>query len=250
MSRVALQLYTVRDDCAQDLAGVLARTAALGFEGVELHDLYGHSAEEFRHLLDENGLVACGCHTGVARVEDELEQVAAEYRTLGMDRLVVPWIETPQTAVEADAACERLVAGAKRTADVGLRFGFHNHDGELRVLEDGRTVLDRLLDVPAELLFLEVDLGWVWYAGGDPMEFAEQLGGRAPLLHVKDLQRDVDGAAVHVPLGDGDLDYTGFADVVARAGTEWLVVEQDESDGPSFEAVESSVAVLRQLLEG
>ena len=169
MSRVALQLYTVRAECAADLAGALARTAALGIEGVELHDLYGHSAEAFRALLDENGLVACGCHTGVARVENELETVAAELHTLGTDRLVVPWIEPPQTTAEADAAFQRLLVAAERTTDLGLRFGFHNHDGELRVQEDGRTLLDRLLDAPADLLFLEVDLGWVWYAGGDPM---------------------------------------------------------------------------------
>jgi len=246
MSRIALQLYTVRGDCAEDLAGALSRTAALGFEGVELHDLYGHSAEEFRRLLDENGLVACGCHTGLARVENELEQVAAEFRTLGMDRLVVPWIDTPLTTAEADAACERLVAAAKRTADLGLRFGFHNHDGELRVLEDGSTVLDRLLDVPADLLFLEVDLGWVWYAGNDPITFIERLGTRAPLLHVKDMRKD--GGAVHVPLGAGSLDYGGFAEVVERAGTEWLILEQDESEGPAFQSVGSSVAALQQIL--
>jgi sugar phosphate isomerase/epimerase len=246
VSRIALQLYTVRDECAKDLAGALARTAALGFDGVELHDLYGHSAPEFRRLLDENGLVACGCHTGLARVESELETVAAELRVLGTDRLVVPWIDPPQTAAEADAACGRLLVAADRTTDLGLRFGFHNHDGELRVQEDGRTLLDRLLDAPADLLFLEVDLGWVWYVGDDPMAFAERVGGRAPLLHVKDMQKD--GGSIHVPLGAGSLDYSRFAEVVEHAGTEWLILEQDESEGPAFDSVESSRAALQQIL--
>ena len=35
MSRLALQLYTVRDECAADFPEALARTALLGFEGVE-----------------------------------------------------------------------------------------------------------------------------------------------------------------------------------------------------------------------
>jgi sugar phosphate isomerase/epimerase len=246
MSRIALQLYTVRGECAADLAGALARTAAVGIEGVELHDLYGHSAEAFRELLDENGLVVCGCHVGLARVESELESLAAELRTLGTDRLVVPWVEQPQTGAEADATRDRLVVAAERATALGLRFGFHNHDGELAALEDGRTLLDRLLEVPEELLFLEVDLGWVWYAGGDPLAFIDRVGKRAPLLHVKDMRKD--GGPVHVPLGAGSLDYSRFAEVVAQAGTEWLILEQDESDGPAFDAVESSLAVLRQLL--
>jgi sugar phosphate isomerase/epimerase len=246
MSRIALQLYTVRGECATDLAGALARTAAVGIEGVELHDLYGHSAEAFRELLDENGLVACGRHAGLPLVENELESLAAELRTIGTDRLVVSWVEPPKTAAEADATCDRLVAAAERATGLGLRFGFHNHDGELVAMDDGRTLLDRLLEVPAELLFLEIDLGWVWYAGGDPLGFVERVGSRAPLLHVKDMLKE--GGPVHVPLGDGSLDFGRFAEVVERVGPDWLILEQDESDGPAFDAVESSYAVLQQLL--
>ena len=88
MSRIALQLYTVRDLCAKDLAGSLARTAALGFDGVELHDLYGHTADAVRHLLDENGLVACSRHALLPSIESELEELAEELRILGTDRLV------------------------------------------------------------------------------------------------------------------------------------------------------------------
>jgi sugar phosphate isomerase/epimerase len=246
VNRIALQLYTVRDVCADDLPGALATTAGLGFEGVELHDLYGHSADEVHRLLDENGLVVCGRHATLTLVEDELESLAAELRTFGTDRLVVSWVEPPTTATEADATRDRIVAVAERARALGLRLGFHNHDGELVALEDGRTLLDRLADVPEDLLFLELDLGWVWYAGGDPLALVERMGTRAPLLHVKDMLRE--GGAVHVPLGEGSLDYSGFAEVVEHAGTEWLILEQDETEGPTFDAVESSIAYLKQIL--
>ena len=42
MARVALMLYTVRDECARDLEGVLKSVAEIGYEGVELFDLHGH----------------------------------------------------------------------------------------------------------------------------------------------------------------------------------------------------------------
>src|SRR6185503_15044018 len=76
--------------------------------------------------------------------------------------------EPPRTPVEADAAVARLVRAAERASEAGLRLGFHNHDAEVAAQSDGRSVLDLLLaadDGP----FLELDLGWAWYAGVDPI---------------------------------------------------------------------------------
>lgn len=245
MTRLALQLYTVRHECAADFPAALERTASLGFEGVELHDLHGHPAAGVRSLLDAYGLVACARHVGLDTVEGDLGALADELRMLGTDRAVVAWIEPPRTAAEADVAAERLRAASERVARVGLRLGFHNHAGEVETLEDGRALLDRLLadDGP----FLELDLGWAWYAGADPLALLERARGRVPLAHVKDLRRN--GGPVHVPLGDGSVTYTGLPDVAARAGVEWLVVEQDETQGAAFDAVARSLSRLRAMVE-
>ena len=245
MSQTALQLYTVRDLCDKDLAGSLARTAALGFDGVELHDLYGHSADAVRRLLDENGLVACSRHALLPSIESELEELAEQLRILGTDRLVVAWIEAPATAADADAVQARILEAAERAAALGLRLGFHNHDGELAVLDDGSSVVGRLLAHDSDTLFLELDLGWVWYAGADPFALLERAGDRAPLVHVKDMRRN--GGPAHVPLGAGEVDYGRLKAAAAGAGVEWLILEQDETHGRGFEAVADSIAELTRL---
>ncbi len=244
MTRIGLQLYTVRGECARDLEGTLRTVADLGYEGVELHDLYGRSAQELRELLDGLGLVVAGRHVSLDVV---VERLAEEQRVLGCDRVALAWIDPPESSADADESVQRIAALAARARDAGLRFGFHNHWGELARLEDGTTLLDRLCELPADLLWLELDLGWGWDAGESPVRLLEWMRGRTPLVHVKDLRAR--GTREHVPVGEGAV---GYADIVPRAaelGVEWLIVEQDELDRPPAEAIERSIHSVRDALE-
>ena len=61
----------------------------------------------------------------------------------------------------------RPAAAAARERQLGLRLGFHNHDGEVRPIDGGDSFLEELL--AADALFLELDLGWAWYGGRRPV---------------------------------------------------------------------------------
>ena len=130
MPRIGLQLYTLRTLCAADLQGVLRSVGELGFSGVELFDLHGHSAAAVRGWLDDAGLVAAGRHAGLPAFESDLPALAAELRTLGTDRVALAWIEPPENTDQARAAVQRITAVAENARECGLRFGFHNHAGE------------------------------------------------------------------------------------------------------------------------
>jgi sugar phosphate isomerase/epimerase len=197
----------------------------MGYEGVEPHDLFGHDPRAVRKLLDELGLAVTSRHAGLDAIEARLDELADELGELGSDRLVLSWIAPPRSAAEAERAVQRICAVAERARAAGLRFGFHNHDGELRPLEDGRTVLDRLLDLDDELLFLEVDLGWAWFAGIEPEHLMERLGPRVPLVH-------------------GDVGYPDVLPAIRDLGAEWLLVEQDEAEGSALDAARRSFAAV------
>ena len=180
-------------------------TAALGFDGVELHDLYGHPADAVRTLLDENGLVACSRHALLPSIESEIEELAEELRILGTDRLVVAGSRPRQplpTQTSFRLAFWRL---RSEQLTLGLRLGFHNHDGELAVLDDGSSVLGRLLDVASGTALSRARSGLGVVCRSRPVRVARARGRRAPLVHVKDMRRD--GGPVHVPLGAGEVDY-------------------------------------------
>lgn len=244
-SRIGLMLYTLRTECARDFDGTLRAVREIGYEGVELFDLHGHDAHAVRALLDELELVVCGRHALLDAIESGLDELADELRAVGTDRLVLAWIAPPATAAEADAVVERIAGIAPRVRDAGLRLGFHNHDAELRMLDDGRTVLDRLAALGDDLFF-EVDLGWAWFAGVEPAGLVERLAPRVPLVHVKDLAPDAEQR--FVPVGDGDVGYRELLPAIEGLGVEWLLVEQDETEGPPLDAVRRSFEAVTDMV--
>jgi sugar phosphate isomerase/epimerase len=230
MTPVALMLYTVRRASEDDFEATLRQVAALGYEGVEIFDLHGHEAERIAGWLRELGLVAVARHARLETIEAELPQLVAEAEQLGWRRVVVSWVAPAELDTSTLA---RLATAASAVAEHGLELGYHNHDAEV---EQG--FLDRL---PAGV-FLELDAGWAWYAGADPVSFL----GRGPLLHVKDFR--VRGEHSYCPVGDGAVGYERIVPAAVAAGVEWLIVEQDESEGSEIEAARRSLAAVITML--
>ena len=241
MARVGLMLYTVREDCARDFEGTLRAVASFGYDGVELFDLHGHEPDQVAAWLADTGLVAVGRHASLDAIESELPALAEEARTLGWRRLSVSWVDP--SALGPDLV-QRLTAAAASAAAHGLELGFHNHDAEVKPRDDGASFLDDLL--AADAVFLELDLGWAWYAGADPLTLLGRARGRCPLVHVKDFSSREPGS--YAPVGDGLVGYEQVAPAAIAAGAEWLLVEQDETEGTSLEAARRSLEALTAMV--
>src|ERR1043165_2269452 len=63
---VALQLYSVREECAKDLEGTIAAVGKMGYQGAEFAGYHGRNAKTLRKLLDDAALKSCGTHLGLA----------------------------------------------------------------------------------------------------------------------------------------------------------------------------------------
>ena len=51
-------------------------------------------------------------------------------------------------------------------------------------------------------------------------------------------------------MGDGAVGYERLAPAAVAAGVEWLLVEQDETDGPALDAARRSLEALTAMLGG
>lgn len=245
VAKTALQLYTIRAECDRDLAETIKRVAAIGYEGVELFQLHGHTPEQVRDWLDEAGLAVAGRHARLEAFESELDELVAELGALGTSRAAQSWAD-PEEIQAPGPLLSRIEAAARSARDAGIGFGFHNHWTEVEP-HGGRTFLDRLRELPAELVWLELDLGWVWHGGGDPLAELAASAGRCPLVHVKDFaSRD---GRDDVPVGDGIVGYDRVIPAALEAGVEWLVVEEDEVGPRPYGAIERSLHAVRRFAE-
>jgi sugar phosphate isomerase/epimerase len=224
LARIGLMLWTVRRECARAFEPTLREVAEMGYEGVELVELHGHEPDEVSSWLADLGLVACGRHATLEAIETQLPALAAEARKLGWQRLALSWVDPNELGPELVG---RLTAAAASAAAHGLELGFHNHDAEVKPRNGSASFVDELL--AGDAVFLELDLGWAWYAGADPLSLLGRARGRCPLVHVKDFHSREPGS--FAPVGDGAIGYERVAPAAIAAGAEWLLIEQDETDG-------------------
>jgi sugar phosphate isomerase/epimerase len=143
---------------------------------------------------------------------------------------------------------QELNALGARLRGAGIRLTYHNHSFEL-MRHDGRTLLETLYaETDPELVRAEIDTYWIQHGGGDPVRWIERLGGRLPLLHVKDMGIVEPMQQVDLPVGDGNLDWDRILAAARTAGVEWYVIEQDNPGGDPVECVARSIRFLRERL--
>src|SRR5256885_15479289 len=87
----ALQLYSVRNECAKDLDGTVKAVAKMGYKAVEFAGYHGRDARSLRKLLDDTGLKCCGTHIALdTLLGDNLPKTVEFNKTLGNQFLIVP----------------------------------------------------------------------------------------------------------------------------------------------------------------
>ncbi|NLM79367.1 MAG: sugar phosphate isomerase/epimerase [Ruminococcaceae bacterium] len=251
-TRVGLQLYSIRQAMQEDYFGSLEKVKEAGYDCVEFAGYGGHSAEKLRAELDRIGLEAYSSHVGANLLADELDEVVAFSRTLGLS-----WVICPGFPIHSAADCKTisdiLVKAARALEPHGIRVGYHNHHREL-VQFDGQYAFNLILQNDAGIqLVAEVDTCWVQYADVDPVAYIDSLGKLAGPLHFKDINadyKDLAGKDINVEVGNGMIDFPAIIEIARKHGTleRGLIVEQEAFTRDMFESIGISCANIRRML--
>lgn len=223
----ALQLWSVRDDCASDFFGTIRQVAAMGYRGVEFAGYHGHEAAAVADCLAECGIQPAGAHTGWAALQpDTIEATLAYSREVGCTRLIVPGIP-PEMRADVDACldtADQFAALADMLRTEGFYCGYHCHEADMVPVGDGQRPWDIIAQHTPQDFILQYDTSNGVHAGADAVQPLLDYPGRGVTVHIKEYS----GRGGSAVVGEGEIPW---ADVLAAcngaAGTEWLVVEHE-----------------------
>ena len=244
---IAAQLYTVRDfmKTPKDMAESLKKVKALGYGAVQLSGNGPIDDKEMKKMLDDAGLIVAATHIGYETIRDNPNAVIEQHKILECKHVAIGGLPGEYRGGEGFSrfAKEASVA-AKKLADAGFDFSYHNHSFELEKFGN-RTGLQILYeDSDPKLFNSEIDTYWVQHGGGDPAAWIRKLKGRAYIVHFKDMAMK-GSQQLFAEVGEGNLNWPAILDACKEAGTEWYIVEQDVCQRDPFESLGISFKNLK-----
>lgn len=223
----------------------ISDVAALGFPGIQLraNAVTEFKPAELKDLLRQHKLTFVALSSGDVSLDaSEAEQIAKHVSNAqfvkdagGLYLQILDSLKSyPRTATPEE--CKRLgqllTELGKRTADIGIPLGYHNH---LNTLSQMPANLDLILEnADPKFVKLELDTAHIVAGGGDPAKTIEKYHDRLLFLHLKDvvdISADTPKAKYpfqFVELGRGRVDLPAVFAALDKVGFKgWAIVELD-----------------------
>jgi inosose dehydratase len=241
--------------------------SALGFHGIQLRSNavkeFG-SASELRDLLQKSQLKLVALSSGNVIVDPAAEKDQIALHTANakfvhdVGGLYLQLIDQkPKDRAVTDADYKQLgkliTEIGKRSADLGIKVGYHNHMG---TISEKPEALEKVLAASdPRYAKLELDVAHYFQGGGDPAKAIQKHADRLLFLHIKDVEpapaeADSRGRPYRwVELGQGKVDLPAVFDALHKAKFRgWAIVELDNVPDKS-KTPKDSAAISKKYLE-
>ncbi|MGE0883315.1 MAG: sugar phosphate isomerase/epimerase family protein [Blastocatellales bacterium] len=247
LSKIGVQLYTVRSEMAKDFDGSLKKIAELGFKQVEFAGYYNRTPQQVKALLDQLGLEAPSAHVPLNDLRSKLPQAIEAAKTIGHRYIVCPWLapEDRKTMDQYKELAATLNKAGEASKKAGIQLAYHNHDFEFMTM-DGKLPYDILLgETDKNLVKMELDLYWVAKAKQNALSWMTKNPGRFVAFHVKDM--DATPRQFFAEVGRGTINFKEIFAQSKKAGVDLFIVEQDQCPGSPFDSLKISIDYLKKL---
>jgi len=233
--------------------------AALGFRGIQLRSpaiKEFRSPDELRDLLHKRHLTMVALSSGSIRPAPapEAEEITTHVGNAKFVRaaggLYLQVIDQrpkdrPITAEDYKRLGRVTTEIGKRSADLGVLLGYHNHMGSLG---ERPEEVDRVMDATnPRYVKLELDVAHYLQGGGDPVKAIERYRDRLLFMHIKDVESvkatpEDKKPYRWVELGRGRVDLPAVFAALERAKFHgWAIVELDKVTDKAKTPKESAV---------
>lgn len=249
--------------------------ASVGFPGIQLRSNvlkeFGDRPAALRDLLAKHRLTLVALSSGGVNIDPSVEAHVIEEHTrnarfvhdVGGLYLQVTDQRPKDRAIEpADMVRlgKLLTEIGKRTADLGVPLGYHNHMG---TIGEKPGDVDRILEAAdPRYVKLELDVAHYHQGGGDPVRAIRRYADRLLFLHLKDVESTVSSGSGNLPgsadrpsyrfveLGRGKVNLPGVLDALKDVKFRgWLIVELDSVPDNARTPKESALIAKHYLEE-
>ncbi|MGA3328131.1 MAG: sugar phosphate isomerase/epimerase [Terriglobia bacterium] len=264
---IGLQLYSVRKALPESFDGTLKQVGAMGYKEVEMAGFYSKTPAEILMSMHAAGLRVVSAHYGLDELRNDLSGKIDFAKQLGLQYMICPGTSFPhpQPRLPGQKApvltlddwkwnADQFNMVGEQTRKAGIQFGYHNHYNEFKPV-DGKVPYNQLFTwCDPQLVKFEIDVGWMVYAGLDPLDYMKKYPGRFPELHIKEVKigtkpfADLHGGLPTTEVGRGAIDWKRIFAGARQAGVKHIFVEQEEfPDLPMMEALKADCDYLQSL---
>lgn len=259
MSRISLQMYTMRDytKTKSDLKGTVKKLSEIGFSNLQYTVQPFITIKETKELFDNFGISQDSDCISFYEIEKNLNRVEE-----GAKYFKTPYLRTdsmPRELATPDGI-KQFCADANRIGRLISPFGqkllYHFHSYEFINFEgryeNGIDIFKKELN-PEYVLF-QPDTHWIQSGGANPADFIRENANMIGYVHVKDYaigKRDElleSTPKLYAPVGCGNLNFKEIIKACKEIDCKMYVIEQDDCYGKSpFECVQTSFNNLKKL---
>jgi sugar phosphate isomerase/epimerase len=238
---------------------VLQKLAELGFHCVEISQIpmTPENVAGIQKACADFDIKIAACSAGLEpmgpgrddALETDFDKIVADCKALDCNflrigMLPIGYMGNREKALAFVTKADEMAA---RLAEHGIELYYHNHHVEFEKY-DGKYLLDIIKDSTRRLGF-ELDVFWIQRGGENPVSYIQQYAGRIKLIHLKDYRIKLDlaalagefniekfmavfnGAVQFAEVGEGSLPMKEIIDTGLACGSEYFLIEQDNSYG-------------------
>jgi len=248
--KIVAQLYTVRQftQNPEDVKKTLHKVKEIGYNAVQVSGFGPIDPYHLRDLANEAGVKIVATHVPYNRMVNDFDALVNEHKLwdckyVGLGSMPAEYRVGRDGFLKFAREASEI---AKKFADKGLKFIYHNHKFEFEKF-NGVTGMEILLnETDPEAFGFEIDTYWVQAGGANPVEWIRKVAGRMDVIHFKEMAIKED-KQVFAEVGEGNLNWNEILKACRDTDVKWYCVEQDTCPGDPFDSLAISLRNLKAM---
>ncbi|MHB8129503.1 MAG: sugar phosphate isomerase/epimerase family protein [Mobilitalea sp.] len=206
---------------------------------------------EYIQIMEQYGLKLSSVHVFANNINQVADNMIETAKKNNINAYIVN-CNQQTIALEYEVFANECSNLSSTLKEHGIELWIHNNGAELKTMVEYNCnqvpVLSAILDLSKKAnVGAQIDVGWVLFAGIDPVKYLQEVKEYVRSIHFKDLKRDFEirrDGDIFACLGDGALNVKEILEWIPQNSGISVLIDQDASDGDIMDDIIKSYHVL------